>query len=1162
MAEKFANRRQFLFQLTAAGAGAVAVGSWAQEVVGSIEPLTVDNPLGTYPNRGWEQLYRDLYRSDSSFTFLCAPNDTHNCLLHAHIKNGVVTRISPTFGFSKATDLQGNQASMRWDPRVCQKGLALVRRFYGDRRCKRPLVRQGFKEWADAGFPRDPHTGAVDADRYLNRGRDGWVAISWDEAFDYSARAMANIAATYSGEAGKLRLLAQGYDPLMVEATEGAGIQTLKFRGGMPALGATRIFAQYRMANAMALLDSKVRGVDADQAIGARGWDNFSWHTDLPPGHPMVTGQQAMDFDLCNVEHSNLILVWGMNWICTKMPDSHWLTEARMKGSKVVVIAAEYSATTSKADEAFIVRPGTTPALALGLAQVVMEEQLYDESFVTGHTDLPLLVRMDTGKMLQAAEVFPGYRSAPLQNGMLVTGPGEKSPQPFAQPSAVMTSERREAWGDYVLWDSQQGAPRAIHRDLVGKFFAETNVKPALTGTFEVTLVGGQRIACRTVYDVTKELLDGSYIPEQVEKLTWAPADAIRNLARQIAANPEKTMFAIGIGPNQYFNSDLKDRAVFLIASLTRNVGFPGGNVGSFSGNYRGAFFSGLGQYIAENPFAPELDPAKGVTNLKKYYRGESVHYFNHGDTILRYGNAVLTGKSHLPTPTKSIHVSNSNSLIGNAKGHFETVMNTLKRVEYVGVNEWWWTASCEYADIVFPVDSWAEMKYPDMTISVTNPFLYIFPVTPLPRIHDTRSDIEVAAGLCGAMGRLIGDERMTDYWKFVHEGTSRPYLQRILDHSNATRGYKIEALEEKASQGVPTILETRTYPKMGGWEQSHESRPWYTRTGRLEFYRDEPEFIESGENMVLHREPIDSTFYEPNVIVAKAHPLLRPTTPEQYGADRQDLSGDARQARHVVKTVEELLATEHPLKKYGYEFIFHTPKYRHGTHTTPTDVDIIAVWFGPFGDMNRADRRMPMVSEMYIDMHPLDAKKLGIEEGDYVWIDADPKDRPFHGWQHRPEEYEVARLMARARYYPGTPRGVTRMWHNAHGATFGTVAGAKQNANGLAQSPTTKYKAMFRHGSHQSCTRGFLKPTWMTDSLNVKELFTQDMTQGFVPDVHCPTGAPREAMVRITRAEPGGIGGKGLWRPAMLGIRPTYESELMKKFMAGAFCTIRGSSS
>ena len=80
---------------------------------------------------------------------------------------------------------------------------------------------------------------------------------------------------------------------------------------------------------------------------------------------------------------------------------------------------------------------------------------------------------------------------------------------------------------------------------------------------------------------------------------------------------------------------------------------------------------------------------------------------------------------------------------------------------EFMAINEWWWTASCEYADLVFPVDSWAELRCPDMTISVTNPFLYVFPATTLPRIHDTRSDVEVAAGVCNALGKLLNDEEV-----------------------------------------------------------------------------------------------------------------------------------------------------------------------------------------------------------------------------------------------------------------------------------------------------------------------------------------------------------------------------------------------------------------
>ncbi len=48
--------------------------------------------------------------------------------------------------------------------------------------------------------------------------------------------------------------------------------------------------------------------------------------------------------------------------------------------------------------------------------------------------------------------------------------------------------------------------------------------------------------------------------------------------------------------------------------------------------------------------------------------------------------------------------------------------------------------------------------------------------------------------------------------------------------------------------------------------------------------------------------------------------------------------------------------------------------------------------------------------------------------------------------------------------------------------------------------------------------------------------------------------GSPRESIVKITLAEPGGIGGKGLWRPVKLGIRPHNESKDMQQYLAGEF--------
>ncbi|MBM4386965.1 MAG: hypothetical protein FJ088_04450, partial [Deltaproteobacteria bacterium] len=52
----------------------------------------------------------------------------------------------------------------------------------------------------------------------------------------------------------------------------------------------------------------------------------------------------------------------------------------------------------------------------------------------------------------------------------------------------------------------------------------------------------------------------------------------------------------------------------------------------------------------------------------------------------------------------------------------------------------------------------------------------------------------------------------------------------------------------------------------------------------------------------------------------------------------------------------------------------------------------------------------------------------------------------------------------------------------------------------------------------------------------------------------HCATGAPRETFVKITKAENGGIDGKGLWKPVTMGIRPTNESDEFKKYLEGRF--------
>ena len=1121
-----------------------------------IEPI--ENPLAAYPNRDWEDVYRDLYRPDSTYHYLCAPNDTHGCLLRASVKNGVAVYADASFGYHKTTDLYGNKASNRWDPRACVSGLAYVRRMYSDRRVKGCYVRSGFMRWVDDGMPRQTD-GQPPLEYREGRGKEDFVKVTHEDASALLAKVYIDVATTYSGDEGAALLKAQGYyEPEMIESMHHAGTQTFKFRGGMPFNAPFRVGGFYRLANMMALLDVAVRGVEPDEAYGGRHWDSFSWHTDLPPGHPMVTGQQSLDFDLSTAENSNLITLWGMNWIATKMPDGHWLTEARLHGAKVVTIAPEYQSSTCKADRHITIRTATDSALALGMSQAIIRDGTYDADFVKTQTDLSLLVRTDTKKLLHAADVIPGYVNATLRTVQLIDA-GEKVAQPAGQDRQIVPRDLREEWGDQVVWDTNSNGPKVVTHDDTGEHFP-TDVDPALEGTYRVTLVDGSTVEVRPVFDAIKQLLDAAYTPEQVSTVTWAPVDAIEELAADIAANPAKTIFAMGMGPNHFFNNDNKDRGILLLAALTNNIGHYGGTVGSFSGNYRLGTFGGITQWTFEDPFNITLDPDLPATP-RKYWKGESAHYYNYGDRPLKLGNKMFTGDTHMPTPTKTMHFANSNSLLGNAKGAHDVVVNTLPKIEMIVHHEWYWTASCEYADVVFGVDAWPERQLPDVYGSVTNPFLQAWCSTPMERVFETLDDMECNALVASALGEQLDDPRFADYWRFVIEGDPSPYIQRVFDAGNTTRGYRFSDLHESCKKGTPFFMMYRTMPKIVGWEQTNESEPWYTKSGRLEFYRDESEFIEYGENLPVHREAIDGTHHEPGVIMAYPHPLLDPVQPESYGLDINDLGTEVRQVRHVMRTPEEIVASQHPLMVDGFSHVLITPKYRHACHSMGASTDTDVLIFGPFGDFYRHDKRKPWVSEGYVDLNPDDAGELGVQDGDYVWVDADPSDRPFKGWQDRPGDYRVARWMVRARVNPSVVSGIARAWFHFHIATHGSVEGHETREDGLARNPRTDYQSGYRYGSHQSVTRAWLRPTLMTDSMNRKEAYGRKIGKGFELDVYCAVGAPKESFVRFAKAEDGGEDGTGIWHPAQQGFRPGSENEAMLKFLAGSYIEAGGES-
>ena len=1137
-------RREFLRWL-GLGAGTAAASELALplRLLAAADPD--QNPLAGSVARDWEKIYRDQYAYDRTFDWVCSPNDTHACRVRAFVRNGVVTRLGNTYDYQTYADLDGNHATANWNPRQCAKGYTFHRVLYGPYRLKHPIVRRGWKAWADAGFPElTPELRT----KYMfdARGQDEFVQIAWEDAFACIAKALVKIAERYSGEDGKARLLAQGYQPEMVEAMGGAGTRTIKMRGGMGLLGVIGKYGMYRLNNSLALLDAAIRRVGSKDAKAGRNWSNYTWHGDQAPGHPWVHGLQASDCDFNDLRFSKLIIMDGKNLVENKLTDSHWFIECMERGAKIVVIAPEYGPPSTKADYWIPIRPQTDAALWLGVTRLMLENKWYDEGFVRAFTDFPLLVRTDTLRRLRAHEVFPGYRTTLAPDGPSVKVQG-------------LTAEQHARLGDYVVWDAQAGALRALTRDDVGARMAAKGIRPALDGTWKVKLVDGAEVEVATLWTLYGTHLK-DYDLDTVVEITQAPGDLIRQLAQDLGTMKPAAIHQ-GEGINHWFHATEMNRAAYLPLMLTGNIGKPGAGCHTWAGNYKAALFQGSKEtgpgfkgWVAEDPFQPNLDPGAHGRDVEAhaYTKDEEPAYWNHGDLALivdtpKYGRRNFTGDTHMPTPSKAIIFTNVN-LINNAKWAYGVIKNVNPKVEMIVAIDIQMTASIEYADIALPANSWLEFEGLEVTASCSNPFLQIWKGG-IPPVFDSRDDLMILAGIAKALADVTGDRRFADYFKFALAGGREVYIQRLLDTSTTTAGYRLaDIMAGKYGPRGGALMLFRTYPRIPFWEQVHDSEPFHTDTGRLHAYADVPEAIEYGENFIVHREGPEATPYLPNVIVS-SNPLVRP---DDYGIPLTAEHWDERTIRNVKLPWSRVKGTKNFLWEKGYHFYCLTPKTRHRVHSGWSNVDWHMLYDSNFGDPYRLDKRAPSVGEHQLHMNPQAARDLGINDGDYVYVDANPADRPYLGARPDDPFYRVSRCMLRVKYNHAYPYDCVMMKHAPFIATEKSVKAHETRPDGRALSENTGYQANLRYGSQQSVTRNWHMPMHQTDSLFHKAKVFMGFIFGGEADNHALNTVPKETLVKVTKAEDGGLGGRGVWAPATTGFTPDNENEFMKRYIAG----------
>jgi nitrate reductase alpha subunit len=250
---------------------------------------------------------------------------------------------------------------------------------------------------------------------------------------------------------------------------------------------------------------------------------------------------------------------------------------------------------------------------------------------------------------------------------------------------------------------------------------------------------------------------------------------------------------------------------------------------------------------------------------------------------------------------------------------------------------------------------------------------------------------------------------------------------------------------------------------------------------------------------------------------------------------------------------------TSNPLWEEGFRFYLSTPKSRHSVHSSWSVVDWNWIWSDNFGDPYRKDKRLPGVADRQIQMNPEAAKEQGLNDGDYIYVDANPDDRPYIGFDEDSRRYDVSRCMVRVKFNPALPKHFTIMKHTGWMATEGTVDAQENREDGRALSESG-YQASYRSGSHQSCTRNWMMPMHQTDHLFHKATTHMGFVFGFNIDNHAINTVPKETLVRVEKAEDGGKGGEGSWEPSESGYAPSNEDEWGERYLDGSLTQVEES--
>ncbi|WP_027501845.1 nitrate reductase subunit alpha [Rhodococcus sp. UNC363MFTsu5.1] len=535
--------------------------------------------------RSSDDFYRDRMSYDKVVRSTHGVNCTGSCSWKIYVKDGIITWEAqqtdyPSIGPDKP----------EYEPRGCPRGASFSWYTYSPARVRYPYVRGVLLEmYRDAKERlKDPVLAWEDiasdpekSKRYKSaRGKGGFVRAEWWEA---------------------------------AEIVAAAHVHTIKKYGPDRVAGFSPIPAMSMVSHAV--------GTRFISLIGGAMLSFYDWYADLPEASPQVFGDQTDVPESADWFDAGYLIMWGSNVPVTRTPDAHYMTEARYRGQKVVVVSPDYADNTKFADQWLPARPGTDGALAMAMGHVILKEFFVEKDterftdYVKKYTDLPYLITLEDrgdgyvpGKFLTAADLGDTTEGAEHKTVLLNAETGE-TVVPGGSLGHRFTESGKGHWnldlhGIDPLMTMHEDPDMAANAVAVDFPRYDTSTPGVLRRGVPTRMVAGRRVT--TVFDlmlaqygVGRPDLPGNwptgyddteepYTPAWQEGITGVSAAAAARVAREFADNADRSggrsMILMGAGTNHWFHSDQIYRSFLTLTMLTGCQGVNGGGWAHYVG--------------------------------------------------------------------------------------------------------------------------------------------------------------------------------------------------------------------------------------------------------------------------------------------------------------------------------------------------------------------------------------------------------------------------------------------------------------------------------------------------------------------------------------------------------------------------------------------------